>query len=218
MSVLGSLFGGDVSQIPTVTPQQQQLQNLALQQFQSLLPQLTQMGSFAPIAQRARQQFQQQTVPSLAERFTALGEGRLSTDPGFQRALGQAGADLESQLAAQEAQFGMQERGQLGSLLQFLGLIGAMPTTQTQMNRGFFPGLLQQAASGIGELGRQYVKQRFLTPSMQSSSGELPSLPQQSGFAKAGLGALQGAGAGTAFGLPGQVAGGLLGGLQGYLS
>ena len=63
-------------QLPTVTPQQSgikgKLGNQALQTLQGL-------GggqfNFAPIAQKAQTQFQENTIPGLAERFTSLGGG-----------------------------------------------------------------------------------------------------------------------------------------------
>lgn len=66
------------------------------------------MSSFAPIAQQAQRNFQTQTVPGLAERFTSLGGGQLGS-PAFAQMLGQAGAGLQSDLAAQEQNFNMQQ-------------------------------------------------------------------------------------------------------------
>src|SRR3990167_60187 len=62
---------------------------------------------FAPIAAQAREQFQQQTIPSIAERFTSMGGcgGRSSA---FGQQLGAAGAGLESSLAALGSQYGLQ--------------------------------------------------------------------------------------------------------------
>src|SRR5690348_5136113 len=58
---------------------------------------------FAPLAQQAKSQFYQDTVPTLAERFTALGNGQRSS--AFEGALGRAGAGLEENLAALKAQY-----------------------------------------------------------------------------------------------------------------
>jgi hypothetical protein len=65
--------------------------------------------NFQPIAQEARQGFAQQTIPSIAERFTGLGAQRSSA---FGQQLGQAGAGLETNLASLGAQYGLQNRGQ----------------------------------------------------------------------------------------------------------
>lgn len=78
------------------------------------------MSSFAPIAQQAQRNFQTQTVPGLAERFTSLGGGQLGS-PVFANMLGQAGAGLQSDLASQEQGFNMQqEEMQNQNLMRFL--------------------------------------------------------------------------------------------------
>jgi hypothetical protein len=51
-------------------------------------------------------QFQEETIPQLAERFTALGGGQNSS--AFQQALGQAGASLSERLAALRSGLGLQ--------------------------------------------------------------------------------------------------------------
>jgi len=63
-------------------------------------------AGFEPFAQRARQQFQSNIVPSIAERFTSMGGGQRSS--AFQGALGSAASDLESQLAQAGGQYGLQ--------------------------------------------------------------------------------------------------------------
>ena len=55
---------------------------------------------FEPLRQQAMTQFNTQTVPSLAERFTSLGGGQRSS--AFQGALGQAGAGLQENLAGMQ--------------------------------------------------------------------------------------------------------------------
>ena len=97
--------------------------------------------SFGPIADRARKQFQEQTVPSLAERFTGLGGQRSSA---FGQQVGQAGADLESQLAAMESQFGLEE----GKLLQSLMGLGLTPQFENILSPRQ-PGLLENLLTGI---------------------------------------------------------------------
>lgn len=74
------------------------------------------MQNFDPTAveNRARQQFQTQTAPSLAERFTSMGPagsqgGQRSS--AFMPAMFGAGADLESQLAALRYGLGGQQLG-----------------------------------------------------------------------------------------------------------
>ena len=125
---LGSTPGRE-KQFQRFTPQQQQFQNTALQQALGYLQ--SGGGSFEPIEQRARQQFQTQTIPGLAERFTAMGGGQRSS--AFQGALGQAGANLESDLAAQRQLFGQQQFGNLSNI----GLQPSFESTYFPRQPGF---------------------------------------------------------------------------------
>lgn len=102
--------------------------------------------NFDPIEQRARQQYQQQTVPGLAERFTALGGGQRSS--AFAQNLGQSGADLESQLAALRSQYNMQRSGQLQSLLG-LGLAPRYESIYQAGQPGFIPQFLGGLSSRL---------------------------------------------------------------------
>ena len=85
-------FNSKTEQLPRFTPEQQ-----------SAMQQLLQLGlqSYNPEAneKRARTQFQSQTIPSIAERFTSMGSGSQGSSA-FQGALGQAGSGLEEALAA----------------------------------------------------------------------------------------------------------------------
>jgi hypothetical protein len=105
---------------------------------------------FDQIQNDAQQQFQQQTVPGLAERFTSMG-GRGSaalSSPAFASQLGQAGAQLNTGIGALKAQYGQQNKQfAMGQLQQ-----GLQPKTQ------FKPGLLQglapyAAKAGMAALG-----------------------------------------------------------------
>lgn len=66
--------------------------------------------SFAPIAQSARENFSQNTVPSLAERFSSLGSGANLTSGVFQNQLANAGAGLESEIARLASEYGLQQQ------------------------------------------------------------------------------------------------------------
>lgn len=108
--------------------------------------------SFNPIAQNAQRNFQTQTVPGLAERFTSLGAGQLGS-PAFGNILGQAGAGLQSDLASQEQQFGMQQENmQTQNLMRLLQTFLAPQFQSLQhgeeksgLNQGF-QGLMQSLA------------------------------------------------------------------------
>jgi len=118
IGALASLFGkkqkAQTTQLPTLTPQQQAWQSQSGQMAMQGLQDPT--AGFDPIAQQARSRFQTQTLPSLAERFTSFGQGgQRSSD--FMGAMAGAGADLDEGLAAQQSQYGLQNRGLLQQLL-----------------------------------------------------------------------------------------------------
>lgn len=95
----GYLFGHN-----PYSPGAQSAMDFLLQSGQSGLQGLPAAGfDFAPIAQQARTQFNTETIPTLAERFTAMGNGQRSS--AFEGALGKAGAGLEENLAALKSQY-----------------------------------------------------------------------------------------------------------------
>jgi hypothetical protein len=95
-------------QVPTQTPQGMQLLN-------QLMSQGMQNTDFGGIENLYKKQFQEETIPSLAERFSSLGAQRGSE---FQGALGKAGSDLGAQLAALRSQYGLKQSA-LGLTPQF---------------------------------------------------------------------------------------------------
>lgn len=106
---------------------------------------------FDPIEQRARSQFSRNTIPSIAERFTSLGDNALSSGA-FASQLGESAANLEEGLAGLRSQYGLQNRSQL---LQELGL-GLTPQfenlIQPRESAGyttFIPALLQALSQGM---------------------------------------------------------------------
>lgn len=113
-----TLFGkeGRTKTFQRFTPEQQQLQNQAISNLMKGLQPGGQLD-FAPIAQRARSQFSQQGIPTIAERFSSLGQNALSS-PALYSQLGGAAANLEEALAAQQGAF--QQRNMMG----LLGLAG----------------------------------------------------------------------------------------------
>ena len=143
---------GAPQQYPRYSPPQMQF-------IQSLLPLLSkelgegQTLDFGPIAEQAQRRFQQQTVPGLAERFTAMTGGR-STSPSLINQLGRAGANLESDLAAQQAQYGLSAQQLKNQRLNML-LGGALQPAYAAENiiREGQPGALQAARAGIDKEG-----------------------------------------------------------------
>ncbi len=139
--------------LPTQTGPQNQLQGLTIQNLMQMLQpdmqsQQNYQNAFAPIAQQAQNQFYSQTVPSLAERFTALGGGQNSS--AFQGILGQAGAGLQSDLAAQGAQFGQQQQQLDQNYLLNLLRFAFQPQFETQYQPAT-GGLVGNFASAAGQ-------------------------------------------------------------------
>lgn len=114
-------------QAPNFTPDQMGIQNRLAQMGQQRIENPS--AGFLPFENRAREQFARQTVPSLAERFTAFG-GDNQRSSAFTGALGQAGADLESQLSQNAAQYGLQN--------QQFGLNLAQAGLQPQYNQTYY--------------------------------------------------------------------------------
>ena len=171
IGALASLFGknkkAQTTQLPTLNPQQQGWQSQAGQMAMQGLQDPS--AGFAPIADRARSQFQSQTIPSLAERFTSFGQGgQRSSD--FMGAVAGAGADLEEGLAGQASQYGLQNQG----LLQQLLGIGMQPS---------FENIYQpEQMGGMQRFGASMFEQGIpaLTNSLQSNQlqNKLPQLMQ----------------------------------------
>lgn len=130
-----------IEQFSRLTPEQESvlryLQQLGVAGLQNPY------GGFAPIAQQTTNEFYQQTVPSLAHRFTSLGNASLSS-PDFSSALGQAGAGLQQNLAAQQAEYGQQNIGQILQMLQ----LGLNPYNEN-IFRPAQPGLARNALTAL---------------------------------------------------------------------
>lgn len=155
---------GQTQQFQRFTPQQQGLQNTAINSIQDILKMLQPGGGqggqegpgsmgqfdFAPIAQQARTQFQTQTAPSIAERFASLGGSGTKGSSGLNAALAGAGANLEQGLAGLQSKYNLAQGGQQNQLLQLLLSLAGQPSFEN----AYFPsrpGFLQSAASGIGQ-------------------------------------------------------------------
>lgn len=172
------LFGTkpSVQQLPFLNPQQQQFQSQLLNQAQGLLGQLGKPTNIQPFLQQARENFSSQTIPSLAERFTSLGQGSQRSSA-FQGALGQAASGLESNLAGLQSQTELGDQQRLQSLLG--GLLGpalssSQYTTYQPGTQGFLPSL----ASSISPLLGFGVSS--LLGSLGQGAGSLPSVLTQS--------------------------------------
>lgn len=98
-------------QVPTQTPQGMQLLN-------QLMSQGMQNTDFGGIENLYKKQFNEETIPGLAERFSSMGQMGAQRGSEFQGALGKAGSDLGAQLAALRSQYGLKQSA-LGLTPQF---------------------------------------------------------------------------------------------------
>lgn len=140
----GSFFTGSPAssqQFPVLSPQQLNVKGAASNQALKMLQNLGGTTGFEPIAQQARTQFQTQTVPGIAERFTALGSGGQRSSA-FTGALGQAGAGLEEGLASLQSQRGM-------DLLKLLLGTSLSPEVET--------GITPESEGGLGTFLKQLL-------------------------------------------------------------
>lgn len=127
---------------PTQTPQGMSFLESLLSGAQSGLQ--NPEAGFNPIRQDVTRQFNTETVPGIAERFTGANAQRSSA---FQGALGNAGSGLASRLAAMQAQYGLENRR--GLLEQ--GRLGLTPQFET-FHRPETPGFLSSLMGNIGPL------------------------------------------------------------------
>ena len=166
---LSSIFGGDsgmsqasapgsflqgraggLQKVPRYSGDQERAFNSLLRQGLEGIQNPT--AGFEPYAQRARQNFQSQTVPSLLERFSAGTGGALSS-PSLASQLGAAGSQLESNLATGAADYGLQNRQQLMQLLQ-LGLSPQFDYQQTPEQAGALSSMAPQLLQLLPLLAR----------------------------------------------------------------
>jgi hypothetical protein len=159
MAFLDFLLGQQekTKQFQQYTPQQQQALGQLLSGGQQQLPQafdfLSQLltpGSEALQAYSvpAMRAFEQQTIPTIAERFTGMNAQKSSA---FGQQLGQAGAGLQENLAAQRAALGMQGISQLQNLLQG-GLTPQFQSIFSPATQGLLGGLIPGFGQSIGML------------------------------------------------------------------
>ncbi len=149
--LLAGLFGGGekggVKQTQNFNPQQQQILSMLLGQGQQNLQ--NPYAGFEDISNYAQNQFHQNIVPSIAERFTSMGNNALSSGS-FATQLGQAGRGLGDTLAMQRQQYGQQNQQNALSQLS-LGLSPTFQNYYQQSQPGFgenlFTGAIQAAPS-----------------------------------------------------------------------
>ncbi len=154
MAFLDFIFGKEEKkeQIPRFSPEQEQILNLLLSQGGNLLPQgidfLSSILSQSPEAMQRfeapiKRQFEEEILPTIAERFTGTlgtGSGRSSA---FGQQLGKAGERLSEKIASQRSQLAPQ------ALNQLMGLLGTglSPRFETLI-RPRQPGFLESGVRG----------------------------------------------------------------------
>jgi hypothetical protein len=143
-NLLGQWFNGGQQN----NQQQQMNQNPAfydqLQQAQSgLLSQLQQRPQFQPVdinpyLQGARQEFNQQIVPGIAERFSGMGQGGQRSSA-FRNSLGAAGSGLAQKLAELQTSHAQDQQGRMmqnqGMDMQRMGMLGNLINQQNQLGQ-----------------------------------------------------------------------------------
>lgn len=158
-SKLATMLGGvpeRLQQVPRFTEPQQDIFSQLQQGAAGALPagfeQLLSILTQDPEAARqfeapALRQFEEQILPTIAERFTGLlGEGAQRSSA-FGQQLGQAGAGLAEKLQAQRGERGGQA---LQQLMQLLGT-GLTPQFES-IFRPRQPGLVETGAQGLAQI------------------------------------------------------------------
>jgi hypothetical protein len=130
--------------------QQQQALNLSLSKGQELLN--NPYAGFEPIETAARNKFQRQSIPGLAERFTALGGSDTKGSSDFAGALGGAQSEFDQGILALRAQYGQQGTQNALRMLQ----LGLDPQTE-QIYFGETPSVGSQLFEQGGNLLGQYL-------------------------------------------------------------
>lgn len=157
--------------IQRFTPQQQQ----ALSQLLNMGLQSAKPVDFAPIAQQARSQFEQKTLPTIAERFTSMGGGAQQSSA-FPQILGSAGSELETNLASLQSQFGLQNQQSIFDLLR----LGLTPQFEPKYVEGE-PGFLESFGVPAAQAAAAYFGG---PPAAAATGGGIQSLLQLFGLDK----------------------------------
>jgi len=140
-----------IQQVNRFNPQQQnQIQQAGDMGLQGLL---NPTKGFEPIAQQARTNFEQQTLPSLAERFTGFGGGNNAlSSPAYGSQLYGAGQNLEGMLAALQAQYGQGQQSHFSNLLG-MGLTPQQDNFQVEGQPGAIQNFLPTLLRILGHAG-----------------------------------------------------------------
>ena len=147
---LSGLFGGGgkdkdrFDRESTLSPEQEKIFTLVQQLLQGQLGGEGQQAFEAPFLR----QFQEQTIPGIAERFSGLGAQSSSA---FQQSLGAAGAGLQENLAAMGA---TRQQNTITQLMQMLGIeTKARSPKEKSFLEQFALGAAPSLMDALGSLG-----------------------------------------------------------------
>lgn len=160
--LLSGLFGGGekggVKQAQRFNPVQQNALNLLLTQGAQGLQ--NPYSGFDDIANYVNKNYKENILPSLAERFTSMGNGALSS-PVYGSQLGQSNSGLTEALAALRAQYGQQNQQNALSLLS-LGLSPSFENFYQEETPGFGQRFLGLSAQAAPQLYQNFLLNRAL--------------------------------------------------------
>lgn len=160
MALMDFLFGSPakIEPVSTMTPGQEQLfgqyTNLIGAPMQGGLRYLQDIFSGSPEVMQAFQapymrQFQEQTVPGLAERFAGMGSGAQNSSA-FAQTLGQAGAGLSENLAALQANIRQNALSHLVQMMNPAFSTRAFQNVETPATSGLMGSLMPALGTGLG--------------------------------------------------------------------
>ncbi len=112
-------------------------------------------GAFDAYEAPFKRQFEQETIPGIAERFAGMGSGGAQSSSAMQQTMGQAGTELSQNLASLRGNLQQNAMG----LLQ--GMMGQsyQPTFENvfmQPTQGIIPGMIQGAGAGASQAAGMY--------------------------------------------------------------
>ena len=149
---LAGLFGGGgkdkdrFDRESTLSPEQEQIFTMLQEMLQGQLGGEGQEAFEAPYLR----QFQEQTIPGVAERFSGMGAGSQSSSA-FQQSLGAAGAGLQENLASMGAN---RQQNTISKLMEMLGLnTQAIVPKEKSFLEQFALGAAPGLAGALGSLG-----------------------------------------------------------------
>lgn len=139
--------GGYMHQFPAQTPQAMQMLQMILSQGMQGLQGMPK-PQFGPIAEKYEQNYRN-SMPSISERFAALGGEGVNSSSGYKSAMAGAEAGLHQQLAGMEQQFNQQNMAQLLQMLG-LGLTPQFGMATEGEKPGMFAQMVGPAVSAAG--------------------------------------------------------------------